>query len=156
MNINRNKLIYLIILCFSIVILVQQFIGIVRICGDSMEPNLFNSDIYLTNKISNNYNRFDIIYFKKDSSIYIKRIIELPNECLEYKNNVLYINREIVKENFDHGFTTDYLFKCGYNATIPSNCYFVLGDNRMDSLDSRSFGYVKKEDIIGKIIITNH
>lgn len=152
---NKRKLIYLLILCFSTLILVQNYIGIVRVNGDSMEPNLSNHEIYLSNKKDDNYKRFDIVYFKKAESIYIKRIVGLPNEYLEYKNNTLYINNKIVIENFEHGFTSDYSIKGGDSTTIPSNSYFVLGDNRTDSLDSRGFGYIRKEEIIGKIIGVN-
>lgn len=59
-------------------------------------------------------------------------------------------------ENFEHGFTRDYVIKGGNSMTIPSNSYFVLGDNRTDSLDSRGFGYIRKEEIIGKIISIKH
>ena len=152
MSKNKKNLKYLIILCFLILIVAQNYVGIVRVNGDSMEPNLFDHKIYLSNKKDNNYERFDIVYFKKEQSIYIKRIIGLPNEYLEYKKNKLYINNKIVVENFEHGFTDDYSIKGGFQAKIPPNSYFVLGDNRLNSLDSRGFGYIRKEEIIGKII----
>ena len=74
----------------------------------------------------------------------IKRIIGLPGEEVEYKDNKLYINGKKVKENYGSQETEDFKVK------VENNSYFVLGDNRTNSLDSRHFGSFSKNKIIGK------
>lgn len=141
--------------CFAIfilsIILVNSFIDIVRVNGDSMLPTLNDGEFVLSNKFSDNYKRFDIIIFKKGKNTYIKRIIGLPKERLYYQDNILYINGEKIPEHYSQGITNDFKLKGGIDTEIPSNCYYVLGDNREDSLDSRGFGYVLKEEISSKL-----
>ena len=86
----------------------------------------------------------DAIKFKNE--YLIKRVIGLPGETIEYKDNNLYINGELIEENFNHKVTSDYVL----NEIIPDGYYFVAGDNRVDSLDSRVLGLMKEEDILGK------
>ena len=66
---------------------------------------------------------------------------------MEYKDNKLYINGEVVDEPFLEEETEDYL----YEGKIKDNCYFAVGDNRSDSLDSRYFGCFDKDNIEGKV-----
>lgn len=97
--------------------------------------------------------RFDIISFNyEDTKYLVKRVIGLPGEKIEYKEGILYVNGKIVKEEFLNVKTKDFSLKdLGYEV-IPKDMYLVLGDNRNDSLDSRDFGLIKKEDIIGKAV----
>ena len=78
----------------------------------------------------------------------IKRIIGLPGETIEYKDNQLYVNGKKMKENYGSDITEDFSVKVGKGS------YFVLGDNRTNSMDSRYFGSFKKKDIIGKTSLT--
>ena len=85
----------------------------------------------------------------------VKRIIGLPGEGLEIKDNKIYINGEIINDYVTSVSMNDFkLEEIGYNI-IPENMYFVMGDNRENSLDSRNFrvGLVKKEDVVGKKIL---
>ena len=83
----------------------------------------------------------------------VKRVIGLPGEHIEYKDNKLYVNGSLVLENNISVETKDFkLEDIGYE-TIPKDMYFVLGDNRTNSSDSREFGLVKKDEIIGKIVM---
>ena len=83
------------------------------------------------------------------NKIFIKGVIGLPNETLEYKNNKLYINSKEINEDFlEKNKYTENLI-----TNIPTDNYFVLGDNREDSYDSRFFGLVNKTEIIGIIKI---
>ena len=118
--------------------------------GLSMYDTLNDHDIVLINKIvmkTNNINRFDIVVLKnnEDGDKIIKRIIGLPGEKIEYKDNKLYINGEEIEDNFKTNETTD------FTAETKENEYFVLGDNRELSKDSRYLGNFKKENIIGKV-----
>lgn len=134
----------------------NHFIGTHTIVdGSSMEPTLHNEDVLAVNKIGyalHDPERFDIIVFPyDDESYYIKRIIGLPGETIEIANGVIYINGSVLDENYGleemHG--PDDNFEA---TTLGADEYFVLGDNRNGSKDSRSLdvGFIKKDTIIGK------
>ena len=91
-----------------------------------------------------------------DTKYLVKRIVGLPGEKVDLRNGDLYINDRLVEEDYiENDNNVDFsLSSLGYNV-IPQDMYFVLGDNRADSLDSRdqNVGLVSKEDIIGKVRI---
>ena len=138
------------IIVIVIVLLIKQFIVTpIRVNGASMNDTLYDKDIMILDKISYNFKeieRFDIVVIKKNGEYLIKRVIGLPGETVEYKDNKLYINGEIVEENFKHKVTDDFKLE----ESIPDNYYFVVGDNRSDSLDSRIIGLIKEDEILGK------
>ncbi len=133
-----------------IVILVKQFIITpIRVNQSSMNNTLYDKDIMILDKISYRFSsikRFEIVVIKRNKEYLIKRVIGLPGETVEYKDNKLYINGELIEENFNHKNTDDYIL----DKEIPEGYYFVVGDNRPDSLDSRYIGLIKKEEILGK------
>jgi signal peptidase I len=99
--------------------------------------------------------RFDVIAFNyADTKYLIKRVIGLPGDKVEYKNNVLYVNDKKIEEDFLNGHRTNDFntLSLGYEK-IPEGKYLVLGDNRENSLDSRSFGLIDEKDILGKVTI---
>lgn len=133
-----------------VVILIRTFIitpGIVS--GDSMETSLSNKELVLINKIGLNFgiDRFDIVVVKYEGSTIIKRVIGLPGETVEYKDDKLYINDVETIPPFDFEYTSDFIL----NAKEGE--YIVLGDNRNISKDSRYFGPVNVSDIVGKVRI---
>lgn len=137
-----------------LIILIRTFIITpVRVNGTSMDDTLKDKEIMLLNKFSyyfKDIKRFDIIVIDYENTKLIKRVIGLPGETLEYKNNKLYINGKEQKETFLNQETEDFNIEdLGYTK-IPENCYFAIGDNRKDSLDSRVFGCFKKDQIKGK------
>jgi signal peptidase I len=144
-----------ILITIGIIIIVIYIVGLQQVVGPSMKPTLNNGNILLLNKFIYHFKepkRNDIIAFSyEDTKFLIKRVIGLPGENVEYNNNVLYINGEPFMEKIvDDMVTEDFALKeMGYD-TIPKDMYLVLGDNRGDSLDSRSFGLLSKKDIIGK------
>ena len=93
--------------------------------------------------------RFDVVVVKNDADHdkIIKRVIGLPNENIIYRNNKLYINKELVETNIVFKNTADFEY------TTKSNEYFVLGDNRPDSKDSRYLGPFSKKKILGRVKI---
>lgn len=142
---NKKDLItYALIIIF--VILLRTFIATpIRVNGDSMNATLFNGEIMLLTKFNKNVlDRFDIIVFDNEGEKYIKRIIGLPKEDVEYKNGILYINGKETEENFGYGETNDFKDYCAKDE------YFVLGDNRGNSEDSRMLGCISKDKIEGK------
>ena len=92
--------------------------------------------------------RFDIVVVDEGSELIIKRVIGLPGELVEYKNNKLYINGKKVNDKYASKETED------FSILVPKGEYFVLGDNRTNSLDSRVFGTFSKDKILGKTSMT--
>lgn len=113
-----------------------------------MQPTLNNNDIVIYKRNIKNIKRFDIVIFKFNNSLFIKRVIGLPREKIEYRKNNLYVNGEEVSENFKKSVTSDLIVDL-----IPSNEIFILGDNRIFSSDSRDFGSVKLSDVKGIMIL---
>ena len=134
------------------ILLIRLFIITpVRVDGPSMNPTLENKQILLLSKYSKHYERFDIVVFNYAKQKLVKRIIGLPGEKIEFKNNKLYINNKEIEEDFGHMETEDFsLSDIGYE-TIPDNMYFLVGDNRTNSLDSRYIGLVYYSDIEGVV-----
>ena len=134
------------------VVLFRTFIATpVRVDGDSMRESLHNGDILILNKLDNNYKRFDVVVVNYNKSKLVKRIIGLPGENIEYKNNKLYINNKEI-EDVETIRTLDFSLEELYAIKkIPNDYYFVMGDNRGNSLDSRDYrvGLIKKDDIVG-------
>lgn len=147
----KDSLKYILTVVIVLVIFLYV-ISLQQVVGSSMSPKYEDRNVVLLNKI--NYKlfqvkRFDIISFKyNDTKYLIKRVIGLPGETIEYKNNILYVNGKAVSEDFlDDGIvTSNFEFE-----VIPDDKYLVLGDNRTDSLDSREIGFISKKDIIGKV-----
>lgn len=142
------------IIIIGVLILIRIFIlTSAQVVGDSMLPTLSNGDFMFVEQVSNKLNlikRFDIIVVKYNRPSYlIKRVIGLPGEKVKFINNDLYINDYKVEEEFEKiGNTLD------FEIVLAPNTYFVMGDNRNDSEDSRTFGPVVKQDIIGKVFFT--
>lgn len=134
------------------IILVRLFIVTpVRVDGPSMNDTLHDGDILLLDKYDNKYERFEIVVFNYNGERLIKRIIGLPGEVVSYKNNRLYINGNEIEDNYGLGYTEDFELKNLNLTKIPDNEYLVMGDNRNDSLDSRYFGTISKDKILGSV-----
>lgn len=149
MKIIKEISTYLIIVL--IVVLIRTFIITpVRVNGNSMKTTLFDREILLLTKGNRNIKRFDIIVLKFDGERLVKRVVGLPGEHLKYVNNQLYINDNLIEDSYSNAITISFDIKeLGYEV-IPDNHYFVLGDNRSESKDSRFFGMVDIDDIVGK------
>ena len=128
------------------------------VVGDSMKPVLENGDIVLANRIVYNASkpkRGDVIIFKpkgnENSHYYIKRIIALPGESVEIVENSVYINGEKLKEDYETSKIDD-VGIVNEKIKLGSDEYFVLGDDRQNSEDSRNanVGNVKYSYIYGK------
>ena len=152
--IDTSKLILTVVVVLVIVIYVAS---LQQIVGPSMSPTFNNKDIAILNKLHYRFfkvKRFDIVSVEYESTKYlIKRVIGMPGDVIEYKDNILYINGNVVKEKYllKDVYTDDFsLVDLGYDK-IPEDMYLVLGDNRENSMDSREFGLIKKKDIIGKV-----
>lgn len=145
-----------IIILIAVVLLRTFIITPIIVNGESMVPTLKEKQILILNKYDKKYNRGDIVvvnYFngEKDERL-IKRVIGLPGEKVEYYENKLYINDKKVEDRFAKDTEN---FELSYididMKKIPDGYYFVIGDNRNNSIDSRIIGLVKKEDIKGTV-----
>ncbi len=146
------------ILIIVVVVLIRTFLVTpVIVVGDSMLPTLEENDVLLLNKINYRFNeieRYDVVVIKIEESEIIKRVIGLPGETIEYRNNTLYINGHETDTEYDFE-TADFTMNSVCNCDkIPKDKYLVLGDNRKVSSDSRIIGLIDKEDILGKTKIS--
>lgn len=146
-----------------ITICVFRFVVIpVRIDGSSMASTLHDEDVALINAIGvneKNMKRFDVVvaYSEELDEKIIKRVIGLPDETIEFRNDVLYIDGREVKQDFldpyfveqscitynTENFTED------FQTTLDEDEYFLMGDNRLASTDSRVLGSFSIDDILG-------
>ncbi|MDC3417089.1 signal peptidase I [Aquibacillus sp. 3ASR75-54] len=147
-----------------IVLVVRQFLVTPSIVqGKSMEPNLHDGDRIILSKISK-VNRFDEIAFRAPDADenYVKRVIGMPGDTIEMKDDTLYINGKAYEEPYLDSFknqledgellTNNFtLEEITGESVVPSGYYFVLGDNRFISKDSRVFGFISEESIIGDV-----
>ncbi len=147
MKVIKEVIPYIVIVV--VVVLIRTFIITpVRVDGDSMKNTLKNGDILLLYKLSS-IDRFDIIVLdeEKDNEKIIKRVIGLPGETVAIKKGKIYINDKVIDDEYAYGQTSDY-----NKVTLRDDEYFILGDNRLISKDSRYFGPIKDNEIKGKIV----
>ncbi len=147
------------LVCFLAFLLVWYFGKKVGVAGDSMNPRLNNGDVTYVNRLvyeMRKPKRGEIIAFKpngsENSQEYIKRVIGLPGETIEYTDGNILIDGEILED----GYGTTEMGELGLlrePITLKNDEYFVLGDDRENSEDSRmpNVGNVKKSEITGKV-----
>lgn len=138
----KELLPYIIILL--IIALFRSFIATpIKVNGNSMYNTLNGTEFMILNKLGN-IDRYDIIVVDTEDDELIKRVYGLPGEKIEIQNNMIYINDKKIEDKYAYGNTSNY-----EAITLAEDEYFVLGDNRVVSLDSRIIGPVKKKDIKG-------
>lgn len=156
-----STIIYLAVIFLLTFLFITFVMQRTEVSGQSMEPTLQDGDSLLIEKVSYRFNdpkRFDIIVFPYqygNDQFFIKRIIGLPGESIriDYDGNI-YVNGEILKE----GYGAEIILDPGRAETevvLGEDEYFVMGDNRNHSMDSRdiSVGSINKADITGRAFI---
>jgi signal peptidase I len=133
-----------------------------KVSGSSMFPNFHDGDYIITDKLSYRFGQptlGDVVVFKNprdESQDFIKRIIGVAGDKVRLENNHVYLNGKLLPEEY---IATDVptdgmaFLQEGDEITVPEGDFFVLGDNRPHSSDSRDWGYVKKGEIIGKVFL---
>lgn len=122
-----------------------------RVKGESMAPNFSDGELLLTEKVSYRFSspsRGDVVVFKAPGPRkvdFIKRIVALPGENVKIKDGSIFINGLSLPEPYEVQKT-----QTDINLLLEPNQYFVLGDNRASSSDSRAFGPIEKRSIIGR------
>ena len=147
--------------CFSLlavaaaaVLAATLFLPVLQVTGTSMEPTLYDGDIIVLNKTSK-LNRGDLCGFYYQNKLLLKRIIGLPGDWIDIKEDgTVLVNGEEINEPYVSGKS---LGECDltFPYQVPDSRYFVLGDHRSTSIDSRSsvIGSIEKDQITGKILI---
>ncbi|MEI5995570.1 signal peptidase I [Enterococcus sp. 4G2_DIV0659] len=149
----------------TVLFLLRQFVFTpVIVKGHSMDPTLADGERVIALK-NTEIQRFDIVTFPapdEPKKNYIKRVIGLPGDTIEYKEDHLYINGKEVKEpyldEFKGALTDDEPLTYNFTLTevtgqkkVPKGEYFVMGDNRRNSKDGRMIGFIPKEKILGDV-----
>lgn len=155
MKLLRSTIYALIVTAAAAALVATLMLPVLQIYGNSMTPTLNESSIVVSFK-TNNIDRGDIVSFYYSNRILVKRVVGLPLDTVELKENGdFYINGELLDE--------PYLVEKAYGESdieypfqVPEGSYFVVGDHRETSIDSRTstVGCVLSEEIVGKIIFT--
>ncbi|CAH0346680.1 signal peptidase I [Bacillus sp. CECT 9360] len=146
-----------IVFALVVAFICRQFLfSPITVKGESMEPTFENNDRIIVSKVSK-IEHFDMIVFHSPISKddYIKRVIGLPGDTIEMKNDVLYINGKAFEEQYlnenkgeiplETTLTED------FKVTVPEGSLFVLGDNRPSSMDSRIIGSISDDAVVGEV-----
>jgi signal peptidase I len=151
------------LICAVVFFLVYLFIGqLLEVTGDSMFPNFHDKDQVLAERLSTKFVevlRGEVVIFKHPqdpNKLLIKRVVGLPGEKIRLSNGLVYINDIALDEPYlALGVKTsqEQFFQEGIEYKIPSDSYVMLGDNRPKSTDSREWGYVSKDTIVGRAVL---
>ena len=150
----RGTISVLVVVAAIAVLVATLFLPILQISGDSMSPTLEHDEIVILVK-TKEFNRGDLIGFYYQGKILLKRVIGLPGDevAIDAEGNV-YVNGEVLEEPY---VTEKGLGDCDleFPYKVPGTGYFVLGDQRSNSVDSRNsvIGAISRDDIIGKVFI---
>ncbi len=129
------------------------FISPVVVSGSSMEPTLNSGDRGFILKSTKEIAVGDIIVFHYDDRELIKRVIALPGDTVQISGSRVLVNNEPLVEDYliTYPEATTFVPNEGATLTVPENELFVLGDNRLNSNDSRRIGTIPLEDVLGKV-----
>lgn len=160
-NISRKKqisyalleILQTIFIAVALYFVVDVVIDRVEVFNVSMEPTVVQGEVIFVNKLAYRFgevDRGDIVtfHFPDDPEVdYIKRAIGLPGDEVKISGEDVFINGIKIDEPYLNNTTTD-----ADTWVVPEDMYFVMGDNRQDSMDSRSWGFVPKKNLIGKAL----
>lgn len=151
-RILKNTICSLIVVAAAAVLLATLFFPVLQVSGDSMEPTLWDKDIIFLIK-TDRYETGDLVSFSWQNKLLIKRIIGVPGDLIDMDDNgQVYVNGKKLNEPY---VDEPALGECDmtFPYQVPENRYFLLGDHRSVSIDSRSsaIGCIEKEQIIGKV-----
>jgi len=140
-----------IILLFIAVMLFRTFVfDVVTVSGSSMENSFYENDVLVIKRSTNDVERYDVVVAKMKMFTLIKRVIGLPGETVLIDDGKVYVNGEEITGDF--AFFTEDAGIAGEPYTLGEDEYFLLGDNRGNSADSRAYGGVNIEKIKGMVV----
>ena len=117
-----------------------------------METTIKDNTYIIASKWSRDFERGDIVVFQTSSKKLVERIIALPGEHLKITDGKIYIDDKLLHEPY---LASDTVTEGNIDMVLQDDEYFVLGDNRGSSHDSRNFGVVKEANIVGKLLYPN-
>ena len=120
------------------------------VSGNSMDPAYQNGDVVFLLECGITIQRYDTVVARTQWGDLIKRVIGLPGDTILIRDGTVYINESPIDDKY--AFETMYAGVAEDGFTVSDNCYFLLGDNRSESRDSRQFGEIKMDKIRGKVI----
>ena len=123
-----------------------------QVSGESMYPTYNDKDVVLVSLRAKTFDRYDVIVFKEPGTnkYLIKRVIGLPGEKVEIIDNYILVNDKLIDDYVHVNMGSSGLAKDGYY--LEDGEYFVLGDNRSNSKDSRVIGAVTSDEIVGRVV----
>ncbi|MCR5238476.1 MAG: signal peptidase I [Lachnospiraceae bacterium] len=150
---------YVLVIILLTILLRYFVVERVVVVGESMEPTLDNGDNVLIDKLSarlGKIDRYDIVVFPADGVFLIKRVYGLPGENIRIDDTgLIYINDKLIDDRYAYEIMNDAGRAGGAGVTLADDEYFVLGDNRNNSIDSRSLevGSVRDDNLRGRVMI---
>ena len=143
-----------VVILVAVFVIFNVFIGVSRIHGDSMEPAMQDGDVVFFSRMGKDFEKGDIVFARMPSGeYYVKRVIATEGDVVDLADGVLYINGEAEKGNYVKGLTESQKGIVTYPYTVGAGSYFLVGDNREVSMDSRSFGALTGNQIKGKLLL---
>ena len=137
-----------------VIVLFNVFVGVSRVDGNSMEPTLHHGEVVFFSRINKSYEDGDIVFARMPSGdYYVKRIIAKEGEVVDLVEGVLYVNGVPEEGSYMIGITEEQEGIVSYPYTVEEGKYFMVGDNREGSMDSRTFGALIEKSIKGKLWI---
>lgn len=117
--------------------------------GGSMQPSYSENDKLLLGKITRIENFDTVVFLAPDGTRFIKRVIGIPGDTIRMREGQLYVNEQPLEEPYLGEIPSS--SGNAHEFTVPAACYYVLGDNRNNSIDSRVLGFIQEEHIIGEV-----
>ncbi len=142
----------------AVFVLFHAVFQVSLVSGDSMKPAICDGDRIILFRLDRSFERGDVIVFRtKDGQTRVKRVVAVAGDTVDISaRGELLVNGEVVEEDYVYSSTTVTDETVTYPVTVDESSFFVLGDNRAESQDSRNqeIGLVEKEAILGRVVLS--
>lgn len=142
-----------VLILILVALLFSLLVGVSRVNGTSMLPTLQNGKIVFFTRLNGDYRHGDVVFAKMPSgSFYVKRVLAVEGDVVDIRDGVLYVNGIAEEGAYWQGTTQPQEGVVEYPLTVGEDMYFLIGDNREGSIDSRTFGALPYGSIKGKLL----